>query len=46
MWLVKDLNSKLGLKLFLGISEVIDDISSVYGRSVHKCIKGGVGVIF
>ena len=33
------------MKLFFGMSEVRDDIISVYGSSVSKCIIGGVGVI-
>ena len=33
------------MKLFLGIAALGDDSISVYGSSVSKCIKGGVGFI-
>ena len=36
----------LDMKSFLGMAKVRDDISLVYGSSVSKCIKCGVGVIF
>ena len=42
--MVKGLNEKLGLKLFLVMTGVGGDIVYGYGRSVDKVIKGGFNI--